>query len=91
MTLKNILSEITSFVSVLGYMAAVFAAVTLGVFLLFSPVFIGLYFMEQKSCIAQTESFESRFEFWKGCQLKINDKWVQWDNYRAVMDDQQGD
>lgn len=51
---------------------------------IFLVAFCIAYPLEYAMCQAQTEDFESRFGIFEGCQVRINDKWVQWDQYRPT-------
>lgn len=55
--------------------------------ILFVLIFIPVYFLSKASCIAQTEEFESRFGIYTDCQVKVEGKWIQWDNYIINRED----
>ena len=62
----------------------------------FLPIFIGvvgialfIYLLtiglivplQRKTCSQKYLAFENRYDFWKECQIKVNDKWIPADSY----------
>lgn len=43
-----------------------------------------IYLVMKASCEQQTQDFESRFGLFTECQVEVNGRWQQWDNYRAT-------
>jgi len=53
------------------------------VFGLIAALSFGSYVFAEESCYRKTESFESRFGAFIGCQIHYKDRWINWENYRG--------
>lgn len=67
------LDDLKFFLGIVAVLAASFLA-----------ILVPVYFLLQAECNAKTESFENRFGFFEGCQIKHNGRWVDWDQFRPT-------
>lgn len=66
----------------LRFPVAFLIMILIGLSVLLPPV----YFLKKVECNAKTESFENRFGFFEGCQIKHNGRWVDWDQFRPTYE-----
>ena len=43
-----------------------------------------IYPLAEYRCLERTKSFESKYTFWAGCQIKHKEYWIDYEKFRIV-------
>jgi len=68
-------------IKVVGIIIVLPIVIIAAVTILVLPLLLVFYPMEVKTCSVKYQAFENRYDFWAGCQIRINDKWIPADSY----------